>query len=393
MKLFHSLVIIIILTSALKMTLWAGPLNLLLRGVAGFIGFAIGLPYVIARQNFFIRKHLVLSIYIISLLLSIIQAQQKMYCLLQVVSLIAVIIFFIAYTNNLSSESKDSKFFFNTFLIIIGTFCLLSLLLYLISPSTVNYLVGRTMRFRGIFYRPGTMSVMSGLYCGIAIFGKYKNIVKIPAAAIGAVCLFLPLSRTYWIAFIVSSMTTYLLYVRKSASMMKVSITVYVVVLILMMVNVSHFSIEKEEIYSLARLDSAKTLSGRYDIWGHAFKQGYDKIFGYGFGSGGSALGVEWEKKRQQILLIGDKTKLHNGFVQSFCDIGLIGTLFYCLIVLSPLLLLLKNDKERRFKVEFFCVLYLILTNFGESSIHTSAQLHTLIFYFIYIYLQERLAG
>jgi len=384
------ILIILIIALNAKNLIFCSEINLWLRGFSEILCFIVGYLYLTLKLNkkFVFRKYLILLLYILFLYLSIINSNHKLYVFLQVMSFVGVIVFFIAYSNWVQKCERDTTVFFKTTFLCYLFICLAGLFVAKFYPTIGYRWVGDVRRFVGIFGKPGILSVSAGLLCGIALFGYHNNYLKLFAFTIGLCCILLSLSRTYWVAFLFAILSTYIRYYRLNFKM--IVCLSYVLILIILSTFVLNFERTKIIVWDLLRAESLKTLSGRVDIWKFAINRCKDNIFGLGFTAGGDILA---NMKTNAFPKLADhyayRLKLHSGFIQSLCDIGLIGSIFYVLIIISAFILLFMKDKQRQLRLEFFCLVFLTVTNFAETTILSVATFHSIVFWFIYIYLLE----
>ncbi len=329
--------------------------------------------------------------YITILLVSTYSASNPQFVLAQVASLVAVVLFFIAYhEKNIRLNKPRDLTLVNTTIVLYFGVTLISLVITPLFPN-ITYMSlfagnaeGYESRFRGLFGMPAMMGAAAGLLVGMAWFGLQSWRLRVPAVVVGLLCLGLTLSRTFWLAMIIAGAATSWFYYTNTVKM-KATIT-GLGLGILVLAIVANVEIRKESLTHVLRPQSISSLTGRTQLWEAGWKVLQDRPFiGYGYTSGAEAL----YKHESSIIDSQPKissrelaaTTLHNGYLQSLLDSGLAGTAFYVAIILLSIARFVRYDKDRMFAPEFYAIVFLAVANGGESVIYSASMFHGILFW------------
>ena len=330
--------------------------------------------------------------YIAILLISTCDSNDPLFVLAQVASLVAVVVFFIAYHENNFRWNEQRDFtLVNTTIALYFVVALISLVIIPLFPNIAYQTLfagnaeGYERRFRGLFSMAAMMGSAAGLSVGMAWFG-FQNwrLVKVPAIMVGLVCLGLTLSRTFWLAVIIAGAATWWFYCSNTAKVKAVIMGLglgLVVLSIIMTVEISKGSIDHA-----LRTKSLSTLTGRTQLWESAWDAFQDRPFlGYGYTAGAEALQRhESNLTNSQPQVSGRQlagTTLHNGYLQSLLDSGVIGTVFYATVIVLSIIRFVRYDTERIFAPEFYATVFLAVANGGESIIYSASMFHGILFW------------
>ncbi len=77
---------------------------------------------------------------------------------------------------------------------------------------------------------------------------------------------------------------------------------------------------------------------------------------------------------------------MHNGYIQSLVDSGVIGTLFYVLVVLLAIRSFYRYDRKRAFPAEFAGLIFLTVANLGEAVIYSASVFSSILFWLLAIF-------
>lgn len=358
-----------------------------MRGIAQAICLVFGVVWVSSNINSKIIKYYwpVFSYFFI-LLISMLFAKSIFYVSFQVISLLGVVLFSIAYFENAKCTSNGHDAFINVSIYMYLVACVLSVLIIPLLPSyAFDLLYGGELRFRGLFSKSSMVAAAGGILFGLSLYG-YKNnkkkYIKYSAIFFGLLCVLLTQSRTFWISlFVASALTTYFYYPRFKKYALISIIFGAIVGVGIMSTGVSYDAKVTEEVL---RVDSVSNLSGRLGLWQEAIENlnGRQLYIGYGFTAGAEGLGfVEGLDSRQT-----GKTTLHNGYIQSLMDSGLLGAFFYILIIFLSLKNMMLKDKARLYPYMFFVLIYLSVSNLGEATIYTASVYHSIVFWFVAVF-------
>lgn len=362
-----------------------------IRGVTQVTVLFLGFFLIISRANFSIlKKHYLVFLYIVLIFLSITYSPFKTYTFLQVASLCAPITFYIGIS--LLQNSRQfaiEKILFKTIIYAYFVACCISLAIYFLARGLViEVLWGNELRFTGVFTEPAMMGLISGLALGLALLSKINKFLKITVITVAAICLFLTLSRTFFIALIVAAAATGWLYYPKYKKWYLVlfgSVTFLTIVLATHSVVLSKQ--EQDNIEHISRAGSISSLSGRTAIWDAVIEQRKKEgLAGEGFAMGGALL----LKNKLNAYVKMDpravgRVTMHSGYIQALADLGYPGLVLYSLIIIMAIFRVYSKDKTREHGLLFFCVIYLAISNSAESVIYTASTFPSLLFWFLVI--------
>ncbi len=330
--------------------------------------------------------------YLAVLLISTCDASDPPFVLAQVASLVAVVMFFIAYheKNFRLNEQRDFTLV-NTTIALYLVVALISLVIIPIFPNIAYQTLfagnaeGYERRFRGLFSMAAMMGSAAGLSVGMAWVGlKNRRFAKVPVIVVGLVCLGLTLSRTFWLAVIIAGAATWWFYYSNTTKMKAAIMGLGLGLLVLPILM--NFEISKGSVDHALRTKSLSTLTGRTQLWEAAWHAFQDRpFFGYGYTAGAEALQRhESNLKNVQPQVSGRQlagTTLHNGYLQSLLDSGVIGTVFYVTVIVVSIIRFVRYDRDRIFAPEFYATVFLAVANGGESIIYSASMFHGILFW------------
>ncbi len=153
---------------------------------------------------------------------------------------------------------------------------------------------------------------------------------------------------------------------------------------------IGNIDFNSKHIRHTVRPESLTGLTGRVNLWQQSWQRfTQSPLLGYGLTLGSEVImtakaqnfNVDKNHKRET-----SKTTLHNGYVQSVFDSGLIGTIFYVFIILLSFYGFVHKDTNREFPAEFYALIFLIVANFGESIIYGASSYHTMLFWILAVF-------
>jgi O-antigen ligase len=364
------------------------PFPNVLRGFAQTLCFAMGL---VALRPILSTRLLVcywpLLGYLSVLLLTAPFTPFPLFVSLQVLSLASAVVFAIAYFERQRAAGRTAlnKFVLYTVLAY-GIVAYTSLALAKLHPGLAYDSLfagdetGYEVRFRGMFGKSAMMAAASGLLAGLAAFGLTKWSLKLVLIVPGLLCLALTQSRTFWVACLAAGGVTAWLYYPRLRSW----IYAYFIVTTLVVATSIAFDItvNTSELSSLARVDSVGHLTGRTSLWQTAFNSWTERPWlGRGFTLGGSVLGDD-----RSLATVTDPSQvsrqtLHNGYLQSLMDTGLIGFFFYGMAILISIGRVIRYDSRRRFPEVLYVLLFSTIANCGESVVYSGSVFQSLCFW------------
>jgi O-antigen ligase len=358
-----------------------------LRGLSEGLALIVGAYWFLTHSRLEIyKKYILIFGYLIALSLTIPFSSQPIYVGFQVISLAAVLLFFIAHLEASPNDAAKNETVMNVTMMAFIIVCLASLVLLVYSPGFAYEETLEGRRFKGLFGKPAKMAATSGLLLGLCIFSERKVLLRATGILSSLPCLYLTGSRTFWAAGAASLLITAIFYLRRKlewglAAVMIISFS-------LIVTTVADINISSKARSRILRIDSLERMSGRTVIWGLAFEKFWDRpLLGYGFTLGSDAF-KEGEipqspRPNSPTLLNNETFTLHSGYVQALLDSGFLGASLYLSIVMSVLWRLIKYDTGRKYGAEMYCAGFLTISNFGESVILSAAVFHAVFYWYL----------
>jgi O-antigen ligase len=364
-----------------------------MRGLAQGLCLLVGGMWVMTRLNAgLLARYWPILLYLAALMISVGAAAQPIYVMLQVVSLTAVVLFFIAYFEVQRTKGYRSELFMRSTVVAYGVVMIVSLLVaWLLPQIAYETLYAGEIRFRGLFAKAGMMGSAAGLVIGIAWFGLKRWWARLPLIVPAAICLGLTLSRTFWVALVVAWAVT--AWITKPQSRKWVMGMAFIGGLAAAALLTFHVQLDTETANRIFRTSSITNLTGRVSLWEEgldAFKR--SPLVGYGFTVGSDGLdgqdqhgfgrdALSFKEARQQ----GRRT-LHSGYLQSMLDAGIIGTFFYALTMMMALRRVWKLGREPRFAPYFFALLYLMVANLSQNVVYSASVYDSIFFWGVAVF-------
>jgi O-antigen ligase len=360
----------------------------ILRGVSEGLALAVGVGWLITHQFHRVaRRYALILLYLTTLLLTACVSQRPFFVVLQVMSLAAVTLFFIAYIES-STLGRDT---FRWNLLTVGCafllVCVGSLILLVVRPQFAFEATLEGNRFRGLFSEPAMMGAVSGLLIGLAAFGQFSWLVRISGALAAIPCLYLTGSRTSWGAAVAGLLITGVIYIRqKRAWMIALALVGVIGGLGLVILDV-HVASETQS--KIIRSGSIGTLSGRTALWDLAFEKYRDSpILGYGFTTGSDALASDMGDTLSLAFGVADRSQqkafsLHSGYIQALLDSGAIGASLYLSILGVALWRLFRYDSERLHGAEMYCLVFFSISNLTDTIIFGAAVFYEAFYWYL----------
>jgi len=311
---------------------------------------------------------------------------------LQVLSIAAVLFFGLALWNsNPANAEKNYAFLFRaTFYILLGV-CVASLAAAVLAPGAAYEIIyGGEIRFRGVLSKAGWMGASAGMLAGLALFGRAQPVwLRGVAFVVGAVCLMLAGARTFWIAFAIASLACCILYFPREWRRFRLVGAAVGLLVVLPVWIVTTVDIGKLE--DLVRFRTVSNLSGRTTLWEESIDAfGQRPWLGFGLSQGAVAItgGADeslFASQRTNPRAISRVT-VHSGYLQSVLDAGILGTVFYGLLVLGALLRIAWADRVRAYPAAFFFLLFMMIGNVSENVIYAASTFPAMLFWLLCIF-------
>jgi len=376
------------------------PAPYVMRGAAQAICLAAGLIYLIPNLTpSLLARYWPIFMYLLTLLLAAPFTEFPGFVMLQLLSLMSAVLFAIAYFES-GREILRQRL---TLLVlsavtIYGVTAYASLAFTKLQPGQAyealfaGNVTGVEMRFRGVFSKSGVMAAASGLLVGLAAITIRPRALKLFFMTPGVLCLALTQSRSFWLASVIAGSATAWLYFPRLRRWIVITLaTTAAATLVALAFNIS---VDTSNVNSFARLNSISTLSGRTALWQAAYRGWSQRpMFGYGFTLGGLGL-----MNLQSVSADDDPTQysrmtLHNGYVQSVMDAGLVGFFFYLITICMAIRCVLHFDPERRFPEALYVLMFLSIANGGESVVYSGSVFQSLCFWVFAVFAMRLRAG
>jgi O-antigen ligase len=361
-----------------------------LRGLSQGPALAVGLAWLFARGglDLFRRYWLVLA-YLSLLPLTLFVSRRPFFVGLQVVSLYAVVLFFVAFVEERRGERQSTVTPITIIAAIYTVVCLGSLALYLLAPGYAYETTLEGPRFRGLFGKSAMMGATAGLLLGFSFFGPWVWPLRLAGVAAGLPCLYLTGSRTFWVAGAVSLGGTAALYVKRKAVWITALSALALVLALAVLIGDARFSFENRS--QIIRAQSLETLSGRTKIWAIAMDKFWDRpLLGYGFTAGGDAFESRTIETRALSAPVGLGPSwlmsLHNGYVQALLDSGALGASLYVAVMAAAFWGLLSRDRRKDYATQFYGLAFLAVANVGETIIFGAAVDYEVLYWYLVIF-------
>jgi O-antigen ligase len=364
------------------------PFPQIVRGCAQGLCLIVGIFAVLpALSGNLLRRYWPMLVYLLVLLLAVPFTEFPGFVTMQIGSLMSAIVFAIGYFEN-RSEPPDQKLKWLMFWIVLvyAIVSALCLILIKIDPTQayesmfIGDIAGIELRFRGLFSKSAQMAAAGGILLGLAMIRVKSIPLKLSLIVLGLTCLTLPQCRSFWVAALIAGGATIWLYFRHLRKWIIVSCgALAVLTLSLLAFNVS---VDTTGLAAFARVNTISTLTGRTSLWQSAFDGWSQKpLLGYGFTLGGAGLNFGEPLSPNANPTEISRRTLHNGYVQSLLDSGLVGLLFYVTTILIAISRICRYDRARQFPEVLYVLLFLSISNGGESVIYSGSVFQSLCFW------------
>ena len=222
-------------------------------------------------------------------------------------------------------------------------------------------------------------------------------LLKGAVIAVCGVCLALTLSRTIWVALAVA--VSRFTAMDQRAARKWVWLGLGLTVLMSLWLGIKAFDVTLD--FSQARFlraESITTLTGRVGLWEEGLRAFYRQpLLGYGYTAGAlglrsaSAYSANDNANIDSTRDLG-KTTLHNGYLQSLLDSGVLGTLFYLAIIAVALRRQLRRPLGTpRDRAVLFGLVYFAVANAAQNVIYSASVFDGILFFGLAIYAMSPL--
>jgi O-antigen ligase len=360
-----------------------------LRGLAQSLCLLVGISWLIRNPiQTTIFRYWMFFAYLLVLLSGCPLSLNPTYVLFQTFSLLAIIVFAIAIVEARFEPHRIEK---------ITMFCLAAVccgsLIFLIVYPDQAYLhqVFDSHRFRGLVGQPGALAAISGMLLGLAIFShRLVPVYRTILILVSLLCLFLTGARTFWLASAVAFPITGLRY--GSRKLFVAVGTMLFCVMVTLGYMLTDTAATNQALGRITRAESLGTMTGRTLLWQAAFEKFWNRpLLGYGFGRAADAFreGSSSEDGMMEIapgVWQDSSFTMHNGYLQTLLDSGLLGALIYMYIIGIGVSRMVKYDKCRSYPGTFFVICFLAISNMGQSVIFTAAVFPSVYFWYCAVF-------
>ena len=330
--------------------------------------------------------------YLAAIFISALTAQLPGFVLLQALSMASVILFSIAYFEDRRRLGQSPLTGICQAIVIAYAIpCVLGLLILRYPELSYNRLgddsVDVDIRFHGVFSMSGWTAAAGGILAGVAATTVRRRWLRWACVAIGLVTVVLAQSRSFWAGVLVATVVVGWRYGPRALGFEGRVFPIALAATAVAIVTVIAAGAAPVWLQDFARLDTVQNLTGRASLWSRAFGAIADAgALGQGFTLGGLSLVKDSMSDTGLQMLLENpraisKTTLHNGYLQSWFDVGAIGFSFYALAIAASIRRLWLADSARCYPTALFLLVMLTVANAGESAIYTAANFHSACFW------------
>ncbi len=360
-----------------------------LRGLSQGLCLCGGLFWILMKaRGISWKKYWMLFCYIGVITISVFFSDDQFHAGFQVLSLVAMLIFFIA-VNEMQGHRNDRDAVLIRILLWSGIIiCSGSLILVKFRPDLAYMTaIGDIPRLRGLFSMPGMIGSFTGLLFGVAVFTPKRRFLRLLLGVLAASCVFLTFSRGSWAGLLGA---TLLVYFRMSKTGLAKLLLAFccVAIAVVLFASVTDTRISEKTVSSRIRVGNIGTFGGRTLLWEQCLDVFVKRPFtGYGFGTGEVVLskrsGSAFTAKGSSSL--PKRRSLHNGYVQALVDTGAFGLLFY-FGLLSIAWFNLWRRRESRSLLPLYVVTFVAIANMAESVMYAAATTHSLLGWYYVVF-------
>ena len=365
-----------------------------LRTLSQGTAFIIGLWWLFTQGGVeALRKYWLLGAYIVVLSGTVFVSNDAMRVALQVISLLAVSLFFVSFSERAAREPITHLQVLRIVMCALLLVCVGSLILYKIAPTlaydqTVERLAWDNVhRFKGLFGKPAGIAAVSGILLGLCVFTRVHWVIRGLGAVAALLCLYLTLSRSFWVGAFVALMVTGAFYIPRKRVL--VVMGVLGLILGIGVVSLMGTKVPAMEESKVLRSDSLENLSGRTTVWSLAIDRFWDRpVLGYGYTAGHHALLQSKGKDDGEIsieqvgLFQNENFSFHSGYVQALVDSGILGAFFYVMIMVVSIWQMIRYDSERQYPGILYCLVFLSISNLGETIVFSPATFQSAFYWY-----------
>jgi O-antigen ligase len=359
-----------------------------LRGLSQGTALAVGVAWLATRGRVDLAgRYWPVFAYLAVLPMTIFVTRRPLFVGLQVLSLYAVVLFFLAFVESRREAGKSTIVPLGVIAAVYTAVCLASVILSVTAPALAYESTLEGLRFKGLFGKSAMMGATAGLLFGLSLFGQWSRTLRVAGLLGSLPCLYMTGSRTFWIAAVVSAALTAVLYLKRKLTWLMVLGTLALVLALAYMTGSVRMHIEKPS--QIVRQQSLENLSGRTKIWSMAADKFRERpLLGYGFTAGGDAFEGHTIETRALSTPAGPTWlfSLHNGYFQALLDSGALGMSFYLAVMVAAFWKLFIRDKRRNYGPEWYALAFLAIGNVGESIVFGAAVDYEVFYWYVAIF-------
>ena len=381
-----TVVCIVLLALLIKDTSFTGD-PYILRGLSQGMSLALGTYWLLTSSGRVKwRKYCGLLLFLLAISVGVIGARDQYYTGLQVVSLGSACLLFIAYNESALTRQERNQTVLKFVLLVGAVVLTVSLAATILWPNIAYYYDPTEMirRFRGLFGQPASMGSFAGIIVGVASFSSGSWWVRVPAIALGLLCLAMTSSRTFWVAWLAATLFIVLWLTQRKRLQVIAGI---LFLLIIGVTAITAFNLRPSEkaTQSAMRSDSIGNLTGRVGVWQSAYEHFKQRpLLGYGFTTGDDAF-KDFANSNISKVVSTKRYSLHNGYVQALLDSGLIGAILY-LVILSAAIIKILATHDHQMAGALYVLIFVAVANMGESVMFSAAVFPSLLAWYFVVF-------
>jgi len=252
---------------------------------------------------------------------------------------------------------------------------IISFILIILFPSYGWMIYEDKLLPMGIFEHKGLLGQFSSLM--LLLFMFFSDLKKISKDTLFTFLLFILLLMTETKGALICLMISIFtfIYVKIDPGFKQNKITFFLSLIFLMItIYISFFTILQQEPFTIlieqvfVLIGKNSSLTGRVPLWSILFEYGMNNpILGVGYRVFFIGFNATWFLK----IFEWDCTNAHNGFLQAFLEVGIIGTVIFIFCLVWLLIKAIKNMQITKFKTNsiilFAMLIEYILLNFSSD--------------------------
>lgn len=280
--------------------------------------------------------------------------------------------------------------------LLISICIVISLLCYLGLDSLYTVESGAN-RLHGVFSEPSTLASFCAMNIGCIFFVDGKKYYRLLLLILSLLCMILTGTRAGIVSSIGSLLFIY--FIKYKAHWRSYLIIFFILLCGYVLYNYISIDIHDKSL-SYLRTDSLENLSGRTYLWKKAIPKALTKPLGYGFCLGGAALidtpALDEVLRFSFTGLSPAKHSLHSGYIQTLCDLGVLGLIIYLSIFIIGIYAAYKCVQNNIGFLYVYMFIYLSIMNITESLIMSPLSPNVVVFWlswFALIFMKGKYIG